>query len=90
MNLPIFDRFQRIAADARRYPERKHRGPDPDPGRGLRRGPAGLSHSGGCRYTARPLQSAEVAQLVEQRIRNAWVGSSSLLFGTISIMEKAP
>lgn len=26
---------------------------------------------------------AEVAQLVEQRIRNAWVGSSSLFTGTI-------
>ena len=26
---------------------------------------------------------ADVAQLVEQRIRNAWVGSSSLPIGTI-------
>ena len=28
---------------------------------------------------------AGLAQLVEQRIRNAWVGSSSLLTGTIKI-----
>lgn len=27
---------------------------------------------------------ADVAQLVEQRIRNAWVGCSSLLSGTIT------
>lgn len=29
---------------------------------------------------------ADVAQLVEQRIRNAWVGSSSLFIGTISFL----
>lgn len=46
-------------------------------------------------YTSRPrktgdhllvkgdIQVADVAQLVEQRIRNAWVGSSNLFIGTI-------
>ena len=31
------------------------------------------------------MPDAGLAQLVEQRIRNAWVGSSSLLTGTIFI-----
>ncbi len=31
---------------------------------------------------------AGLAQLVEQRIRNAWVGSSSLLTGTIKTSPK--
>ena len=35
------------------------------------------------------LPSAGIAQLVEQRIRNAWVGSSNLFTGTISLLVKS-
>jgi hypothetical protein len=37
-----------------------------------------------------PAANAGVAQLVEQRIRNAKVGSSTLLAGTNSVSDTAP
>ena len=37
----------------------------------------------------KPSDLAGLAQLVEQRIRNAWVGSSSLLTGTIKTASLA-